>query len=268
MVLKKIGFIGFGNMASAIIKGIIESDMIKAKEISVYDKNIDRQRESYDKGLSVCKSLVEVLKKNSIIMLAVKPQDYPQALRELQDIISPDKIIVSFAPGVSSRYMLNNINQECGIIRVMPNMPIYLGYGATAICNCNGVSNEEFEFIKSIFKSSGITEEISEDKFDYIVSVNASSPAYVYMMAKAMCEYALSLGIDYNKACSLVFNTIRGSAEMLINSGYSVDNLINMVCSPGGTTIKAVEKLEEKYLGDTIKSAMNACTERALEISI
>ena len=267
MDFENICFIGFGNMSGAVITGILKSDIMKSIKISIYEVDEDKKKKAKDIGLRVCETLKEALD-NDILMLAVKPQDYNKILKEIRGKVSADKTIVSFAPGISSDEILKTLNSKCSIIRVMPNMPICLGLGATAICLCSEGSRNKLELVESIFGLLGITEQIEEEKFDAIVSVNASSPVYVYMLSKAMCEYAVSVGVDYKQASSLVFNTIKGSAQMLIDSGYEINKLINMVSSPGGTTISAIKELEDNRFYDIIKRAMEACTKRAKEFSL
>ena len=149
----------------------------------------------------------------------------------------------------------------------MPYTPLLLGCGASALCPCGNVSDEEFEEVRKLFACSGVTERLDESQMNAVISVNGSSPAYIYLFAKAMADYACEQGISTEAAMNLICATLKGSAEMLMRSGDSPDTLIKKVSSPGGTTLAALKVLEERNFYEAIKSAMDACTKRAEELS-
>ncbi|MGN0460505.1 MAG: pyrroline-5-carboxylate reductase family protein, partial [Ruminococcus sp.] len=149
---------------------------------------------------------------------------------------------------------------------VMPNTPLLLGKGATALCPSQNISKEDFEIVKDMFALNGTVEVFGEEHMNEIIAVNGSSPAYIYLFAKAMADYAQECGIPYESALNLVVATLEGSAAMLRDSGDSPDTLIKKVSSPGGTTIAALDTLEEYKFYDAVKSAMASCTRRAEEL--
>ena len=148
----------------------------------------------------------------------------------------------------------------------MPNTPLLLKKGASALCPSGNISEEDKQIVYDMFAGSGVCEYITEDHMNEIIAVNGSSPAYIYMFAKAMADYAVSVGIDYGKALNLICATLEGSAAMLKESGDTPEVLIEKVSSKGGTTIEALNKLREHGFTEAIDDAMKACTKRAEEL--
>jgi len=264
--MKKIGFVGAGNMATAIIDGLIRSNPKQAESITVFDVIEEKLVIMRKKGVKTSASVSELTKENDIIVLAVKPQNYSEVLAEVKKTITADKVIVTIAAGISTDYIAETISCDCPMVRVMPNTPLLLGVGASALSRRN-ISDEDFGYVYDMFANGGVAEILDESQMNSVIAVNGSSPAYVYLFAKAMVDYAKNQGIDEDKALRLVCATLRGSAEMLENSGDSADMLIKKVSSPGGTTLKALDILEKKDFYNSIIEAMEACTNRACELS-
>ncbi|MBR1482778.1 MAG: pyrroline-5-carboxylate reductase [Ruminococcus sp.] len=263
--MKKIGFIGAGNMATAIIKGIVARNK-SAEGIYVYDLSEEKQRLIQELGAAVCGSCADVTEKSDIIVLAVKPQNYAEAIASLRSAATLDKTFVSIAAGISIAYVQRALGMACPVVRVMPNTPLLLGKGASALCPSENISDEDKAVVESMFAGSGVCEYITEEHMNEIIAVNGSSPAYIYLFAKAMADYAASCGIDYDKAMNLICATLEGSAAMLRESGDSADVLIEKVSSKGGTTIAALEQLRAHGFTQAIHDAMDACTKRAEEL--
>lgn len=264
--MKKIGFIGAGNMATAIINGIISQNNGKADFISIFDVSQEKCDLMQSIGVNICTSGVDVVNTCDIIVLAVKPQNYAEVLTSLKDVVNTEKTFVSIAAGISIAFVQENLGCECPVVRVMPNTPLLLKKGASALCPSDNISEENKQIVYDMFAGSGVCEYLTEDYMNKIISVNGSSPAYIYFFAKAMADYAKEVGIDYDKAMNLICATLEGSAAMLRESGDSVDVLIDKVCSKGGTTIEAINTLKERKVDEAIKDAMAACTKRAEEL--
>ncbi len=263
---KKIGFIGVGNMATAIIGGILKNDFVTADSINIYDLDVEKCEYFSKKGVNTCADLKSVVTASDIIFLAVKPQNYADVLSEICDADCSDKIFVSIAAGISISYICSLLKQNVKVVRVMPNTPLLLSVGASALCPSDNLSTDEFEPIKTIFSLCGVVEIFDESHMNEIISVNGSSPAYIYLFAKAMADYAQSCGIDKEKALNLICATFEGSAKMIRNSGDDIETLIKKVSSPGGTTIEALNSFKENNFEEIIKDAMKACTDRAQEL--
>lgn len=263
--MKKIGFIGAGNMATAIIKGLI-AQKGGADFINVFDVSEKALESMKALGANICASGAEVVKNSGIIVLAVKPQNYAEVLESLKTEADESKTFVSIAAGISIGYVQSGLGCNCSVMRVMPNTPLLLKKGATALCPSGNMSDSDRQTIYDMFAGSGVCEYITEEHMNEIIAVNGSSPAFIYLFAKAMADYAESRGIDYGSAMNLVCATLEGSAAMLRESGDSADTLIQKVSSKGGTTIAALEKLREHGFYEAVQDAMDACTKRAEEL--
>lgn len=264
--MKKIGFIGAGNMATAIIKGIMAQNNNNSDFINVFDVSVEKCEFMQSLGVNVFKSGSEVVENSDIIVLAVKPQNYAEVLEQLSASVDESKTFVSIAAGISIAYVQNALKCKCPVVRVMPNTPLLLKKGASALCPSENISEEDNKIIYNMFAGSGVCEYITEDHMNEIISVNGSSPAYIYLFAKAMADYAQAHGIQYDRAMNLICATLEGSAAMLRESGDSADMLIDKVSSKGGTTIAALDKLREYNFYEAVQDAMDACTKRAEEL--
>lgn len=264
--LNKIGFIGAGNMATAIINGMISNNVTNAENIYVFDLDTEKLQQMQAKGVNTCETSTQVVENCHFVVLAVKPQNYQEVLEGIKNTVTNSTVMVSIAAGISINYVLSTLDKNCGCVRVMPNTPLLLGCGATAICPSENITDEDFQVVKSMFATSGVCQVLPESQMNTIIAVNGSSPAYVYLFAKAMCDYAQEQGIDTNVAMELICATLKGSAEMLMKSGDTPDQLIKKVSSPGGTTLAALDILEKGNFYNNIKDAMSACTNRAEEL--
>ena len=263
---KRIGFIGAGNMATAIVNGIITNKAKKAEELSVFDLDGEKLALMAEKGVDTVASCAELAQKSDIIVLAVKPQNYNEVLDSIKDSVRENTVIVTIAAGISIARVRAGLGKNCPAVRVMPNTPLLLGKGASALCRSENISDEDFDEVYKMFALSGDAVILTEDKMNAVIAVNGSSPAYVYLFAKAMVDYAVSVGIDRDAAMRLVCKTFEGSAEMLRSSGDTPETLIEKVSSKGGTTIEALKVLNEREVPKAILDAMAACTRRAEEL--
>ncbi|MBQ8924325.1 MAG: pyrroline-5-carboxylate reductase [Lachnospiraceae bacterium] len=260
----KVGFIGCGNMASAIIGGLINNANIKASEIIAADASEAAIKKASD-NLNINTTLdnKEVASSSEVLFLSVKPQFYETVIAEIKDTISDNQIVVTIAPGKTLAWLAERIGGNVKIVRTMPNTPALVGEGITAVCKNSLVNEEEFSYIMSLLKSFGLAEGISESLMDVVVSVSSSSPAYVFMFIEAMADAAVLDGMPRDKAYKFAAQAVLGSAKMVIETGKHPGELKDMVCSPAGTTIEAVRVLEEKGFRSSIIEAMKACTDKS-----
>ncbi len=263
---KTFGFIGVGNMATAIIGGMLESDFVAPENIYIFDSSVEKCSYFKSKGVSVGADNIEVVLNSDIITVAVKPQNYAEVLGQFSTVDCSDKIFVSIAAGISIDFVRSQLNQNVKVVRVMPNTPLLLSKGASALCPSADMTNEEFEPVKEMFALSGVVEIIEEEHMNEIIAVNGSSPAFFYLFAKAMADYAVSCGIDREKALNLICATYEGAAQMIRSSGDDIETLIEKVSSKGGTTIEALNSFKANNVEGIIKEAMTACTKRANEL--
>ncbi len=259
----KVGFIGCGNMASAIISGLINKASMEPTEIIASDAFETTLKSASDKfNIKTTSDNKIVAKEAEVIFLAVKPQYYETVISEIKDLITSDQVIVTIAPGKTLSWLEERFG-EVKIVRTMPNTPALVGEGVTGVCRNSHVYDGEFQYIMSLISSFGVAEDIPESLMDVCVSVSGSSPAYVFMFIEAMADAAVADGMPRDKAYKFAAQAVYGSAKMVLETGMHPGALKDMVCSPGGTTIEAVRVLEEKGFRSSVIEAMKACTAKA-----
>ena len=260
----KIGFIGCGNMATAMLKGILKSGEVKNADMIASAKS-DKTREKIEKELGIQKAdtNAQVVDFADVVFLAVKPQFLEEVLDEIKDNVKEGQIFISIPPGKTLQWLGEHLGEGTKIIRTMPNTPAMVGEGMTAACRNEFVTDEELEGAKKILSAFGKVEVVSEHLMDVVVSVSGSSPAYVFMFIEAMADAAVADGMPRAQAYQFAAQAVLGSAKMVLETGKHPGELKDMVCSPGGTTIEAVRVLEEKGLRSAVIEAMKACTDIA-----
>ena len=263
--MKKIGFIGAGNMASAIAGGIISSGIETANNILIFDKN-ELQYSKFDANCIKMGSIKELVLNSDYIFFSIKPQNIKDVLNEIKNTSIVGKVFVSICAGITIKSIESTLN-NAKIVRTMPNTPLMIGEGVTALCRNQLVTDDEFSYVTSLFSSSGFTEELLEEDIDKITAITSSSPAYVYLFAKAMRDGAIKMGFNNDNTLEMICRTIIGSAKMILASDKSVDELITMVKSPNGTTERALNVFESSSFEETIAEAMDACAKRANELA-
>lgn len=262
-----IGFIGAGNMGSAIMRGIAASEAGRNIDLFAFDPDVEKVKALADAGVKMCGSEAELTEKCEYIFLAVKPQIIEKVIEAAAPAVTSEKVIISIAAGISDEFIASKTIPDAKVILVMPNTPLLVGEGASALSRNDKVTDEEFDVILDVFRSCGTAAVISKDKMKEIIAVNGSSPAFIYLYAKGFIDYAESVGIDRNAAVELFSKSLIGSAKMITDSGYTIDELIKMVSSPGGTTLAGLERLYEGNLEQTVKKCCESCTQRAYELS-
>lgn len=258
----KLGFIGTGNMASAIMGGIIKKQLIPAEEIigaDLFAPGRERVKEQF--GIHVTGSNKEVVEKAEVIILSVKPQFYADVIAEIKDDIKDSQIVITIAPGKTLGWLAEQFGKDVKIVRTMPNTPAMVGAGMTAACPNEHLTEEETAYVRTLLESFGRVEIIPERLMDVVVSVSGSSPAYVFMLIEAMADAAVSGGMPRPQAYQFAAQAVLGSAKMVLDTGKHPGELKDMVCSPAGTTIEAVRTLEELGFRSAIIEAMKVCEE-------
>ena len=260
----KLGFIGCGNMAGAIIGGILKNHVCSAEEIigsALTESGRKKAEQTY--GIRMTSDNRQVAQESEIVFLAVKPQYYEEVLNEIKENTSKSKIYVSIAPGKTLEWMESILGEDVKIVRTMPNTPALVGEGMTAVCVNSNVTGQELDAVKQILTACGQVEIISEKLMDVVVGVSGSSPAYVFMFIEAMADAAVADGMPRAQAYRFAAQSVLGSAKMVLDTGTHPGELKDMVCSPGGTTIQAVRVLEEKGLRSAVFEATDTCIKKA-----
>ena len=262
-----VGFIGAGNMGTAIMKGILNSSLNNQIQLFAADQDSLKIEPLKKFGVNKCVNGSEVVSACKYVFLAVKPQVIEGVLNSIGQKITDDTVLISIAAGINSDFVKKATGTNVKTVIVMPNTPLLLNEGASALAKDSQVSQQEFDFVCSIFKACGKTAVIDEIKMKEIIAVNGSSPAFIYLYAKGFIDYAVKEGIDGEVAKKLFAQSLIGSAKMITDSGYTIDELIKMVSSPGGTTLAGLEELNKGNLLNTVNNACEACTKRAYELS-
>ncbi|MCL2018258.1 MAG: pyrroline-5-carboxylate reductase [Oscillospiraceae bacterium] len=266
-----LGFIGAGNMGMALIKGFSTNrEKSREAEIYVYDALYDKREHMRNLGFSVLESEVEIAKTCKYIVLACKPLQVAEVLDKIKEHITTETVFISLCAGITAECIRGVTDAEKNkitkVVLVMPNMPMLLGEGASALSCDESVSNTEFAFVRSVIESCGWVELIPRDKMNEVICINASSPAFIYLYAKYFIEYAEQNGINPKAALNLFAKTLIGASKMMTDSGSGIDALIEQVSSKGGTTLAGLEKFYSGGLEKVVKDACEACTKKAYEL--
>ncbi len=264
----KIGFIGLGNMASAIIGGMLKQQAVAPQQIIGADKFPQAREAAAEKlGITVTDSNEQVAEEADMLFLAVKPNVLQEVLEEIRKAIKDSAIIVSIVAGKSVEYIENCAhNKGLKIVRCMPNTPALVLEGCTGVCVNENVTDEEKEQVLSYLRCFGRAEIVPEKLMDAVVGVSGSAPAYVFLFIEAMADAAVAAGMPRKQAYEFAAQTVLGSAKLVLETGKHPGELKDMVCSPGGTTIDAVKVLEEKGFRAAVMSAMEACIEKSKKL--
>lgn len=260
----KLGFIGCGNMASAMIGGIIKNQICSPKEITVHDLSAAAmERAKTACGVMTAESNQKVMEESDLVVLAVKPQFYQEVIQEIAPVVKEGQIIVTIAPGKTLAWLAETFGKTLPIVRTMPNTPAMVGEGITAVCPNEQVTPDMLSTVLKVLGGFGKTEVIPERLMDAVVAVSGSSPAYIFVLIEAMADAAVAEGMPRNQAYTFAAQAVLGSAKMVLETGKHPGELKDMVCSPAGTTIEAVQKLEETGFRSSVMQAMRVCAQKS-----
>lgn len=218
-------------------------------------------------GVQKCGSAAEVVEKSRYVFLAIKPQKFEEVLPQIADAVTEETVLVSIAAGIGADFIRKMTKPYAKVVLAMPNTPLLLGEGATALAKDDAVSDAEFAVVQRIFGSCGMTAVIAPEQMKEVIAINGSSPAFIYLFAKSFLDYAAKVGLPETSAKELFAQSLIGSAKMITDSGYSIDELIRQVSSPGGTTLAGLDQLYEGKLSDAVRNACESCTKRAYELA-
>lgn len=263
----KLGAIGCGNMATAILKGV-RAGMGEDCRLFGYDVNAAQaQALASATGMQAVGSVKELLAEAEYVLLAVKPQQIGEVLAEIAADENRDRVYLCIAAGVTAGRIKEALGFDARVVSIMPNTPLLLGAGATAMAKIPPVSDAEFETARQVFECAGIVRELPADKMNEAIALNGSTPAFLYEFARGYVEYGAAQGIPYETALALFCQTMRGAAEMMEHSGQDIESLIRMVSSKGGTTIAGLAALRGHGLAEAVASSCEDSVRRAYELA-
>lgn len=263
----KIGFIGLGNMADAMISGMLKKGIVRPEDITGSAKTAKTREKMAEKyGITVLENNGDVASKADILVLAVKPQFLSEVITEIKDVVLTDTLIISIAAGKTIAWLEEAFGRKMKLVRCMPNTPALVGEGCTGVCVNELVSEKEKNDSMELMESFGKAYLIPEGMIDALGAVAGSSPAYVFMFIEAMADAGVAAGIPRTQAYEFAAQAVYGSAKLVLESGKHPGELKDMVCSPGGTTIQGVRVLEEQGMRGAVMDALLACVEKSKKL--
>jgi pyrroline-5-carboxylate reductase len=264
---QSVGFIGAGNMAEALIRGLVRGGHVAPERIlasAPRNERLDELRAGY--GIAVTRDNREVAVASNILVLSVKPQILDKVLREIGEHVRVGTLVISIAAGVDTETIEEALAEGVRVVRAMPNTPALVGAGATAISAGRHASEDDLAAARAMFDAVGITVTLEESHLDAVTGLSGSGPAYIFLILEALSDAGVKVGLSRRNAQRLAAQTVMGSAKMLLETDEHVGRLKDMVTSPGGTAIAGLHTLEEGGLRTTLINAVETATKRAREL--
>jgi len=262
-----IGFIGAGNMAEALIKGIVTAGLFSPQTIhasDIRDAQLKKIKRTY--GIKTYKDNAEIVTRTGTILLAIKPQNMKDVLSEIAPVMSKSHLIISIAAGITTHYIAKHLKGTIPVIRIMPNTPALIQEGASVLSKGKHATENHCKRAQKLFGSVGTVVTVDESLMDAVTGLSGSGPAYVFLFIEALADAGVKMGLPRPVALSLATQTCLGAAKMVSETGKHPAQLRDMVTSPGGTTISGLHKLEAGGLRTTLIDAVEAATKRSKEL--
>jgi pyrroline-5-carboxylate reductase len=264
-----VGFLGTGNMAEALIKGLIAAAVVEPSQIWGSDPRKQRCDEMAARyGIHATTSNLEVVERSTIVILSVKPQVLPKVLDEVADHLQPHALVISIAAGIPVAILERHLPRGTRVVRTMPNTPALVGAGATAIAAGGHATEQDLADATAIFDAVGKTVLLDEEQLDAVTGLSGSGPAYVFLIIEALSDAGVKMGLSRYNAQALSAQTVLGSAKLLLETNEHPGRLKDMVTSPGGTAIAGIATLEAGGLRTTLINAVEAATRRSRELGL
>ena len=264
---KTIAFLGAGNMAEALMKGLLRAGVAAPGEILCTDRRLDRLSELASRyGVRTSPDNRAAVAEAAIVVLSVKPQAMNRLLAEISPVLDAGKLVISIAAGVPLAAIERKVGHGVRIIRTMPNTPALVGAGASAISPGDHASEADVQAAKALFDAVGKTVIVDESLLDAVTGLSGSGPAYIFLVVEALADAGVKVGLDRRTSQDLAAQTVLGSAKLLIETGEHPGRLKDQVTSPGGTAIAGLHTLEAGGLRTTLMDAVEAATRRSHEL--
>ena len=265
--IRTIAFIGGGNMAEAIMRGLLRDD--GSVEICVAEISPARRDELAQQfpSVRVVAHAAEAAESCEIVILAIKPQQAESVLEQIKPVITTGKLVISIMAGIPSVKIEAHLTSGCRVIRTMPNTPALIGAGATAVCSGRNASSDDLERARRIFTLVGTAVTVEEKLMDAVTGLSGSGPAYVFMFLEALADAGVKNGLPRDVAARLAAQTVLGAARMVVETGEHPALLKEKVTSPGGTTIAALHSLENGGFRGVVMDAVEAACFRSKELA-
>ena len=262
----KLGFIGCGKMANAIMGEIIKNEILKPEDIIGAEPfEASRNMTKEKNGIEVTDSNLDVIEKADVVFFTIKPQFYADMIAGIKDHVKEGQLFISIAAGRTIAFMEEQFgaDKKVKIVRTMPNTPAMVGAGMTAACPNENVTESDLDLACKILAGFGEVEVVDEEMLDVVTGVSGSGPAYVFMFIEALADGAVAGGMPRKQAYKFAAQTVLGGAKMVLETGMHPGELKDMVTTPAGTTITAVKTLERNSFRSTVIECVESCTEKA-----
>ena len=265
----KTGFIGTGNMGGSILRAYAASSRPEENGILICDRSPERVAELLREfpDLETAPDIAGLVKGSDVVVFGVKPQGMEAVLKEAAAAWGPGKTAISMAAGVSLSYLEGFLPEGTPVVRIMPNTPAMVGQGMVAVCPGSSADDAAVQKALDVLRPSGRLEIVPEDMIDCVIGVSGSSPAYTFMYIQALAQAACDNGMPPAQARTFAAQAVLGAAELVLQSPESLDQLRINVCSPGGTTIEAVNKLMENGFMEKVKEGFQAAVDKSVEMT-
>ena len=265
--MKKIGFIGLGNMSTAIIKGLCESNAFQANQIFGYNRTIEKaQNLNKQCGIHIVESMEHLIESVDVIVLGVKPQNLDEILPIVNQSLRKEQIIISIAAGKPLSFYQTHLQKAKHIFRVMPNINAVVG--ASTSCYSTTSTDEDYkQFVEALFTAVGTIVELPEAQFSTFTTIGCASPAFTYMYIDALARAGVMEGMSKELALKIAASSVLGSAQMILQSEHHPWALVDQVCSPGGTTIQGVAALQANQFEHAVHEAVKAVSARDAQLN-
>lgn len=264
---KTVAFLGAGNMAGALIRGLLAAGVLPPERVLVTDVRKPRLEELRAKhGVRVIASNEEAARLSDVIVLSTKPQVFDRLLPEVRNGVRPEALVVSIAAGIPISAIESHLPAGTRVVRTMPNTPAIVDAGATAISAGTHATDDDVALARSLFDSVGVTVVLDEVLLDAVTGLSGSGPAYIFLIIEALADAGVKVGLHRESAQLLAAQTVLGSAKLLLETGEHPGKLKDMVTSPGGTAIAGLHTLEAGGLRTTLINAVETATARARQL--
>jgi pyrroline-5-carboxylate reductase len=264
---KSIAFLGAGNMAEALLKGLLRAHVAAPEEIICADRRTERGPELTHKyGVRFTNDNLAATRESAIVVLSVKPQAMNKLLQEIKPALDQSKLVISIAAGVPIAAIERQVGHGVRIIRTMPNMPALVGAGATALSPGEHATEADLAQARALFEAVGMAVVVDEPLLDAVTGLSGSGPAYIFLIIEALADGGVKAGLARDQAQELAAQTVLGSAKLLIETGEHPGRLKDQVTSPGGTAIAGLHTLEAGGLRTTLMDAVESATQRSREL--
>jgi len=264
---ENIAIIGTGRIGMALLGGMIKAGVVSEKQLIATARSeatIERIKQHF--AVKTTLDNLDAVKQSQIILLSVKPQNIGEVLQEIAPAVTPQHLVISVVAGITTHAIQQALGKACAIIRAMPNIPVVVDAGATAIAAGEQAEDQHLEIARAIFAAVGEVVAVRESQLDAVTGLSGSGPAYIYMVIEALIEGGVKMGLSRDIATQLSVQTVLGGAKLMKETGRHPAVLRDEVTTPGGTAIAAIHELEEHALRNMLISAVETATHRSAEL--